>query len=74
MISVKDSLNDYLYAQNTNARKKQEIWRKKQENIFYNSGRPIYSQKKNQTTFYRPTNLWYLHEDKYRYNYQSFSI
>jgi len=68
MISLKSVINNYLYEENTSARKKQALWRKKQEDIFYNSGRPIFAQKKEQITISNPPHLWYLHEDKYKYN------
>lgn len=74
MISVKDAINDYLYKQNMEARKKQDVWRKKQEDIFYNTGRPIFAQKKEQITLSNPPHLWYLHEDKYKFNYSKIII
>ena len=74
MISVNDAINDYLYKQNTKARKKQALWKKKQEDIFYNTGRPIFVQKKEQITLSNPPHLWYLHEDKYKFNYSRIII
>lgn len=74
MISLKAVINNYLYEQNTDARKKQALWREKQEDIFYNSGRPIFAKKIEQTTVCNPHHLWYLHEDKYKFNIKKSNI
>ena len=68
MISLKSVINNYLYEENTSARKKQALWRENQEHIFYNSGRPIFAKKIEQTTISNPPHLWYLYEDKYKFN------
>jgi len=54
------------YKTNESAIKKQRIWLKKQEDIFYNTGRPIFFKNINQENMVKPRHLWFLYEDKYK--------
>lgn len=40
--TLRQIVYDEMYIKNENAIKKQRIWSKKQDDIFYNTGRPIF--------------------------------
>ena len=54
------------YKINENAIKKQRIWSKKQDDIFYNTGRPIFFKNIDQEHIVKPRHLWFLYENKYK--------
>ena len=54
------------YKINENAIKKQRIWSKKQDDIFYNTGRPIFFKNIDQENIVKPRHLWFLYENKYK--------
>ena len=66
--SIREILLDYEYKSNQKARQKQRIWSKKQNEMLYNTGRPIFFKNINQENMVKPRHLWYLYENKYRKN------
>lgn len=64
--TLRQIVYDEMYIKNENAIKKQRIWSKKQDDIFYNSGRPIFFKTVEEEYKVKPRHLWYLYENKYR--------
>jgi|SaaInlV_150m_DNA_5_1039734.scaffolds.fasta_scaffold06002_4 hypothetical protein len=67
MVDIRSILLQAEYDSNVNAITKQRVWRKKQQNIFYGEGRPIFFQKIEGETKIVPYHLWYLNEDRFRF-------
>jgi|TARA_Y100000389_G_C17322420_1_gene443788 hypothetical protein len=64
--TLREILLDEEYKTNKNAIKKQRIWSKKQDDIFYNTGRPIFFKTFEEEYKVKPRHLWFLYENKYK--------
>jgi len=64
--TLRQIVYDEMYIKNENAIKKQRIWSKKQDDIFYNTGRPIFFKNIDQEHIVKPRHLWFLYENKYK--------
>tara|TARA_Y100000389_G_scaffold197728_2_gene232860 strand:- start:942 stop:1166 length:225 start_codon:yes stop_codon:yes gene_type:complete len=62
------------YETNYEEIKKHKIWLQKQQDIFYNTGRPLFTKKINYETKTNPPNLWFLYENKYKAMSKKFNI
>ena len=64
MSDIRQIILHSLYESNLAAIDKQRKWQENQQNIFYEQGRPIFFQK----TKIKPSHLWYLNEDKFKFS------
>ena len=71
MCDIRQILLHSLYESNLDAINKQREWQENQQNIFYEQGRPIFFQQIDYETKIKPSHLWYINEDKYKFSKKS---